>query len=157
MKRVFLFLAAAAMLLAACNPRPARTAGINYAYMDTTARPGDDFARFATGHWGDFNPQPPEYPMWGTTMKVVDDNVKTLAALIQDIAARDNEKGSVAQKIGDLYNMMMDSTRLNAEGAAPLKALIAEVDALQTREDFLKYLATEHNNLFFSMYVSADE
>ena len=158
MKRILFFLSAAAvMTLAACGPKPAKTAGINYAYMDTTARPGDDFARYATGHWGELNPQPPEYPMWGTTMKVADDNVKTLAALIQEIAARDNEKGSVAQKIGDLYNMMMDSTRLNAEGAAPLKALIAEVDAIATREDFLKYLATEHNNLFFSMFVSADE
>ena len=47
------------MTLAACGPKPAKTAGINYAYMDTTARPGDDFARYATGHWGELNPQPP--------------------------------------------------------------------------------------------------
>ena len=158
MKKALYFLAAAAVLLAACNPRrPVKTAGINYAYMDTTARPGNDFARYATGHWGDYNPQPMEYPLWSTVYKVMDDNVKTLAALIQEIAASDNEKGSVAQKIGDLYNMMMDSTRLNADGAAPLKALIDEVDAIQTREEFLKYLATEHNSLFFSMHVMADE
>ena len=157
MKKALYFLAAAAVLLAACNPRPVKTAGINYAYMDTTARPGNDFARYATGHWGDYNPQPLEYPLWSTVYKVMDDNVKTLATLIQEIAARDNEKGSVAQKIGDLYNMMMDSTRLNADGAAPLKALIDQVDAIQTREEFLKYLATEHNSLFFSMHVMADE
>ena len=157
MRKALYFLAAAAVLLTACNPKPVKTAGINYAYMDTTARPGNDFARYATGHWGDYNPQPLEYPLWSTVYKVMDDNVKTLATLIQEIAARDNEKGSVAQKIGDLYNMMMDSTKLNADGAAPLKAVIAEVDPIATREEFLKYLAKNHRNLFFSLFVSADE
>ena len=157
MKKLVFIIAAAALLAACGHKTTVKTAGINYAYMDTTARAGDDFARYATGHWGDFNPQPMEYPMWGTTMKVADDNVKTLAALIQEIAARDNKKGSVAQKIGDLYNMMMDSTKLNADGAAPLKAVIAEVDPIATREEFLKYLAKNHRNLFFSLFVSADE
>lgn len=60
--------------------------GINYACMDTTARPGDDFAKYATGHWADLNPQPLEYPMWGTVTKVSDENVKALAGLIKDIA-----------------------------------------------------------------------
>lgn len=54
--------------------------------MDTTARPGDDFAKYATGHWADLNPQPLEYPMWGTVAKVSDENVKALAGLIKDIA-----------------------------------------------------------------------
>ena len=157
MRKALYFLVAAASLLAACSPRPVKTAGINYAFMDTTARAGDDFARYATGHWGDFNPQSPEYPIWGTVYKVMDDNSKALATLLREIAGRYNEEGSIARKIGDLYNMKMDSTRLNAEGAAPLKALIGKVDALQTREELLNYLATEHNDLFFSIYLVADE
>ena len=126
MKKSVLLLCGAALLATACGGnKPVKTAGINYAYMDTTARPGDDFARFATGHWADLNPQPLEYPMWGTIAKVSDENVKDLAELIKEIAARENKKGSVAQKVGDLYNRMMDSTRLNAEGAAPLQAHLA--------------------------------
>lgn len=66
--------------------QPAKTVGINYACMDTTARPGDDFAKYATGHWADLNPHPLEYPMWGTVTKVSDENVKALAGLIKDIA-----------------------------------------------------------------------
>ena len=54
--------------------------------MDTTARPGDDFAKYTTGHWADLNPQPLEHPMWGTVTKVSDENVKALAGLIKDIA-----------------------------------------------------------------------
>ena len=157
MKKMLFFLAAAGLIVASCGTKPAKTAGLNYDYMDTTARPGDDFAKYATGHWGDFNPQPPEYPSWGAFTKLAEENTKTLASLIQEIAAKDNEKGSVAQKIGDLYNMAMDSARLNAEGAAPLKAHLAEIDALDSREALLQYCAKEHDNLLFGMYVDADE
>ena len=157
MKTRILIFCAAMMIAAGCGRTPVKTAGINYAYMDTTVRAGDDFARYATGHWADFNPQPKEYPMWGTVTKVSDDNLKALAELIKEIAAADNKKGSVEQKIGDLFNMMMDSVRLNNEGAAPLKAHIAEIDAISTREELLAYCAREHDDLLFSMFISADE
>lgn len=157
MKKSFLLLCGCLAIASACCNRPAKTAGINYAYMDTTARPGDDFAKYATGHWTDLNQQPLEYPMWGTVAKVSDENVKALAELIKDIAAQQNEKGSIAQKIGDLYSMMMDSTRLNAEGAAPIKAHIAELDAISTREELLSRCAKEHDDLLFSVYISVDE
>lgn len=86
MKKSFLLLCGCLAIASACCNQPAKTAGINYAYMDTTARPGDDFAKYATGHWTDLNPQPLEYPMWGTVAKVSDENVKALAGLIKDIA-----------------------------------------------------------------------
>ena len=158
MKKMIFLLAAAGLVVASCGTKqPGKVSGINYDYMNTTVKAGDDFAEYATGHWGDFNPQPPEYPSWGAFTKLGEENTKTLAGLIQEIAARDNEKGSIAQKIGDLYNMAMDSTRLNAEGAAPLKAHLAEIDAIKTREELLKHCATEHDNLLFSLYVGADE
>ena len=157
MKKALIFIALAA-IAASCTPKTApKAAGINYSYMDTTARPGDDFVRYATGNWLKYNPQPPEYSRWSTIDKVSDDNVKTLALLIQDIASAENAKGTIAQKIGDLYNMAMDSTRLNAEGAAPLKAHLAELDAISTRQELLDYCAREHDNLLFGMYVMADE
>lgn len=120
MKKSFLLLCGCLAIASACCNQPAKTAGINYAYMDTTARPGDDFAKYATGHWADLNPQPLEYPMWGTVTKISDENVKALAGLIKDIAAQQNEKGSIARKIGDLYSMMMDVhsiDRLRINGA----------------------------------------
>jgi len=158
MKKMIFILAAAGAVVAACGTKqPAKYAGINYDYMDTTARPGDDFAKYATGHWADYNPQPKEYPMWGTIYKVSEENTVNLASMIQEIAAKDNTQGSIAQKIGDLYNMAMDSARLNADGAAPLKAHLAEIDAINTREELLRHCAQEHDNLLFGMYVDADE
>jgi len=134
-----------------------KNSGIDYRYLDTTARPGDDFARYATGHWIDYHPQPREYSSWGTIQNVYEENVKIIAEMIGDIAASTNKKGSVEQKIGDLYNLMMDTGRLNADGAKPLKALIAKVEALQSRDELLRYCATHHDNLLFSMFIAPDE
>ena len=157
MKRMLSILTVAAMAVASCGPKQVKTAGINYDYMDTTARPGDDFARYATGHWADYNPQPKEYSQWGTIYKVSEGNTERLAAMFREIAARDNEKGTVARKIGDLYNMAMDSVRLNNEGAAPLHAHLGEIAGLNTREELLNHCAKEHDNLLFSIYVGADD
>jgi len=158
MKKMIFIMAATGLVVASCGTKePAKTAGINYDYMDTSVRPGDDFAKYATGHWADYNPQPKEYPMWGTIYKVSEENTVNLASMIQEIAAKENAKGSIAQKIGDLYNMAMDSARLNADGAAPLKAHLAEIDAIGSREELLRHCAKEHDNLLFNMYVDADE
>ena len=158
MKKMIFIMAATGLVVASCGTKePAKTAGINYDYMDTSVRPGDNFAKYATGHWADYNPQPMEYPMWGTIYKVSEENTVNLASMIREIAAKENAKGSIAQKIGDLYNMAMDSARLNADGAAPLKAHLAEIDAIGSREELLRHCAREHDNLLFGMYVDADE
>ncbi len=157
MKRLLFVLIAAGLVVASCAPKQAKTTGINYAYMDTTARPGDDFAKYVTGHWIDYNEQPKEYPSWGAFSKLSEDNTYKLATLIQNIAAKEQKKGTVEQKIGDIYNMVMDSVRLNAEGAAPLKAHLAELDAIDSREAFLKYCTSEHDNLLFRLGVGPDD
>ena len=158
MKKMLFFLAAAGLVVASCGTKqPAKTAGINYDYMDTTVRPGDDFASYATGHWKDFNPQPKEYPSWGTIYKVRDENTAKLSSMFQEIAAKDNKKGSIAQKIGDLYKMALDSARLNADGAAPLRAHLEEIDQIGSREQLFHHCASEHDNLLFGLYVGADE
>lgn len=156
MKKTLLF-AAAVIATAACCPRTQKAAGIDYGIMDTLVRPGDDFAKYAAGHWIDKNPKPAEYPIWGTAIKVHDDNIHALSALFEEIAAGQNRKGSVEQKIGDLYNMMMDSTRLNADGAKPIMKYLEEIRGLQTREELIAMCTREHDNLFFDMGIYADE
>lgn len=156
MKKAIAF-AAAALALAACSPKVEKTAGITYENMDTSVLPGDDFAQYATGHWIDNNPKPAEYPAWGTTSKVYDDNIKDLAALFEEIASANHRKGSVEQKIGDLYNMMLDSTRLNAEGIQPIQKYLNQIRAISSRQELIDMCTKEHDNLFFGLGVTPDE
>ncbi len=156
MKKLLFIAIACAAALTACKDE-SKTTTLHYEYLDTTARPGDNFYKFATGHWIDYNPQPAEYPSWGAFGVIAEKNTQQLADLIKGIAAQKQEPGSVAQKIGDLYNMCMDSVRRNELGAAPLKPYLEEIYALKNRDEFLAYSAKEHDNLLFGLYVGADQ
>lgn len=155
MKKLMTILAAAAMV-SACGPEVEKTAGITYDNMDLTVLPGDDFAQYAGGHWIDLNPQPAEYPMWSVTNKVYDDNVKALSSMFEELASAKNEKGTVEQKIGDLYKMALDSVRLNEEGIKPIQKYLDEVRAIKTREELIALCTREHDNMFFGMGITPD-
>ena len=157
MKKFLIMSAICAAALTGCKQADVKTTGLDYSNLDTTVRPGDDFFQYATGHWIDNNPQPAMFPRWGSFTKLGDDNTKQLAELIQGIAGQQNEVGTVAQKIGDLYNLSMDSTRLNAEGFAPVQPYIDRINAVQTREDLLKMMAEEHDDILFGIGIGADE
>ncbi len=147
-----------AMALSACAPKSAeQTSGIDYTNLDTTVRPGDDFFKFATGNWITNNPQPAAFPRWGSFTKLGDDNVNQISELIQGLAAQENEFGSVAQKVADLYKLSMDSVRLNEEGVAPLLPYLEKINSFQTREELIAYAASEHDNLLWGLYCGADE
>ena len=158
MKKLLIMSAVSAMALGACTSNaPVKTSGIDYTNLDTTARPGDDFFKFATGNWINNNPQPAAFPRWGSFTKLADDNTNQLSELIQGLAAEEHEFGSVAQKVGDLYKLCMDSTRLNAEGYTPLLPYLEKINSMKTREDLIAYAASEHDNLLWSLYCGADE
>ena len=53
---------------------------------------------------------------------------------------KDNAPGSAAQKVGDLYNIAMDSVKLNQEGVAPIKAELAAIDALKDKGEILSLI-----------------
>lgn len=146
-----------AALTACTQKQQTFNSGIDYTNIDTTAQPGNDFAQYATGNWIIKNPRPEAFAKWGSFAKLGDDNTQMINELIQELAGQENETGSAAQKIADLYKLSMDSVRLNAEGATPLKPYIEKINALKTRKEFIDYAASEKDNLFFGIYIGADE
>lgn len=69
------------------------------------------------------------------------------------------EPGSVEQKISDLYKMGLDSVRLNAEGAAPIKAAVDEILAIGDRSQLTAMVARLHTSIanpFFGVGVQSD-
>lgn len=162
-RKMFPFLAAGIVALASCNTpqkEVVKIAAINPANMDTTVAAGTDFYEYACGGWIKNNPLKPEYARFGTFDQLLENNQEQLRVLIEELSATPHEAGSVAGKIGALYAMGLDSTKLNADGVAPVKEELAAINALATKSDVSKMVATLHKEgmaPFFALFVDADE
>lgn len=149
-------------LFAACNngsKAPELTSGIDKSNMDTTANPADNFYQYACGGWMEKNPLTDEYSRYGSFDKLAEDNREQLKSLIEEIAANKHEANSIPDKIATLYNMGMDSTTLNNQGAQPIEGMLKNIAALATTDDLQKEMTNLHINginPFFGLFAEAD-
>ncbi len=153
-------IAACCLVAASCSQQPEQTSGLHLENMDTTAQPGTDFYQFATGGWQKLNPLPAEYSRFGSFDQLAETNQKRINELVETLASQENPAGSVAQKVGDLYKMAMDSVKRNADGYEPVKADLAEVAAIKNVHDvyaLLPKMAQNGSGAYFGIYVGADE
>lgn len=114
--------------------------GIKLENMNDSVAPGTDFYQYACGGWMKNNPLKPEYARFGSFDAVAENNREQIKSLIEELASKGGEKGSVAQKIGDLYNMMMDSVRMNKDGYQPILADLKTIEDLDSREAVISQL-----------------
>ncbi len=133
---------------------------LNLANLDTTVAPGADFYQYATGGWQKANPIPDEYSRYGTFDKLREENQKQIKELIEELSKKNNAFGSNAQKVSDLYKMGIDSVKLNAEGAAPIKPFLEEIATANTEKEIIRLIAKigkYASNPFFGFYVGPDD
>ncbi len=155
MKKIIFTLAAIAMMTTACTTKQ-QTTGIDLNNLDTTAVAQNDFYQFACGGWMANNPLTPEYSRFGSFDKLGLQNLEQVNGLIQDLAAEHHTQGSVAQKIGDMYNLAMDTARRDAEGIAPVQKILDEIEGIGTRSELSKVLGGAMDFQLWAMYVDAD-
>ena len=144
-----------AAVMSACTGQK-QTTGIPLSNLDTTAVPQNDFYQYACGGWMEANPLTPEYSRFGSFDKLALNNLEQVNGLIQEIAAEKHEQGSVGQKIGDIYNLCLDTTRRNQEGIAAVQPTLEEIAAIQSRDELSKLLGAAMEYGLFAMYVEAD-
>ena len=152
---------ALALVMTACSKKVTQTTGIDLTNLDTTAVPQNDFYQFACGGWMEKHPLTAEYSRFGSFDKLAEDNRKQLNGLIEELAQQSNKtQGSIEQKIGDLYNLAMDSIRLNTEGYQPIQATLEKIGALTDKAQLAALLPELYMNgeggSFFYVYVDAD-
>ena len=161
MKKILFTLAAMTLMMTACTTKQ-QTTGIDLSNLDTTAVPQNDFYQFACGGWMANNPLTPEYSRFGSFDKLGLQNLEQVNGLIQEIAERVKsqesrvKKGSVEQKIGDVYNMAMDTARRDAEGIAPVQKTLDEIKGIKSRKELSKVLGGAMEFQLWAMYVDAD-
>lgn len=137
------------------------SSGIDKANMDLDVKPGMDFYEYAAGGWLKTHPLDAEHPTNGAFVDLEEQNQKRIKGLIEEYSSKSQPKGSLGQKIGDLYNLMMDSVRLNREGAAPLKPVLAKVEAIKNKKEYQLVMAQLDYQgvgaMMFGISVGADQ
>lgn len=137
------------------------SSGIDKANMDLNVKPGMDFYEYAAGGWLKTHPLDAEHPTNGAFVDLEEQNQKRIKGLIEEYSSKSQPKGSLGQKIGDLYNLMMDSVRLNREGAAPLKPVLAKVEAIKNKKEYQLVMAQLDYQgvgaMMFGISVGADQ
>ena len=135
------------------------TSGIDLTNLDTTAVQGADFYQYACGGWMKKHPLTNEYSRFGSFDMLAENNREQLKGLIVDIAAGQNAQGTIGQKIGDIYNLAMDSVKLNADGVTPIQADLEKIASVKDKSEIVPLMAElAHSGVFpyFSFYVGAD-
>ena len=85
--------------------------GVDKANLDLSIAPGEDFYQYATGGWQKNNPLDPQYARFGTFDELAENSRNQVKDLIQNLDKSNPAKGTVAQKVNDLYKLGMDSVR----------------------------------------------
>ena len=148
-----------ALALASCGQKREKVPAINLADMDTTVSPVKDFYQYTTGGWQKNNPLKPEYARYGSFDALSDSSEARLNRLFKDMTKIKAAKGTSEQKIVDLYKQGLDSTKLNSDGAAPLKKYVDEIYSVNDKSGLAKAIASLHKageSSFFGTYVESD-
>ncbi|MCQ2144225.1 MAG: M13 family metallopeptidase [Bacteroidales bacterium] len=162
MKKTLILMAVTMIAAAGCGngqPESEVVPAINLDNLDTSIAPGENFYDFATLGWRRANPLKPEYSRYGAFDVLADNNEIRLNELFKGLTKVKAAKGSDEQKLADLYTMGLDSLRLNAEGAAPVKPYLAELESVTDLVSFAKasgQMAVYGGGSIYGTYVETD-
>jgi endothelin-converting enzyme/putative endopeptidase len=141
-KALVFFLAATATCALAQSSAPKAKYGpwgVDYADMDRSVKPADDFFRFAEGTWLRDHPIPADKTGAGYNYDLPDETEKQVRAIVEEAAKRPDD--AIARQIGDFYAAWMDEAAIEARGTAPLKPYLARIDAVRDRHQLVQLMA----------------
>ncbi len=141
--------------------QPVKVHGYAKENMNTAVKPGDNFVEYATGAWIKNHPLRDDQVINGAFMDLHDQNQKQIQELILQFATKPQEKGSLGQKIGTLYNQMMDSVRRDKEGFQPIVKNLEKIRAVKSRKEYQRATAELDrcggSTMMFDLGVGADQ
>jgi putative endopeptidase len=124
--------------------------------MDRSIKPGDDFYRYANGGWLKTATIPAGQSSFDTRAILTEKTSQRVRNLIQDAAAAQSVRSSIAQKVGDYYASFMDEGGIEAKGLAPLANEMAAISAITNKASLSAYLGGTLNTEVDGLTANAD-
>ena len=133
------------------------SSGIDTDGLDATIRPQDDLFRHVNGKWIDKTEIPSDKARYGSFYLLAEEAEKAVRDII--IESQSADPGTEARKVGDLYASFLDEARIQALGAQPIAAALAEaesVDSIASLLETLGRLERGGSSGFFQVFVDND-
>ena len=111
--------------------------GIDLSNQDPGVTPGDDFFRFANGHWLDTFELPADRSNYGSFTVLGDRSDQRVRTIIDDLTSIEPTQGSMEQKISDYYLSYMNTESLDNLGINPLLPGLSNLAELDTIEELV--------------------
>ncbi len=127
---------------------------IDFAAIDTSIHPGDDFYHYVNGSWIKRTKIPDE------TVQTNIDMDSRVDLMLEKIVKKQYPKGSSEQKAGDLYRSYMDTAAINTLSYKPIEPVLKKIDASQNHKDILAItakLCTYGDDKLLGFFVAPDD
>jgi putative endopeptidase len=120
--------------------------GLDLAAGDRSVRPGDDFYRYANGHWLDTQKIPADRARWGPMDELAELTDERVHSLIEQLPAN-APAGSLEQKIGDFYRAFLDQSAIDAAGLKPAQPGLDAIASAKSYADIATLMGRPDLNL----------
>lgn len=118
--------------------------GVDLTARDTTAKPGDDFERYASGTWMDKTEIPSDRPSTGSFTNLREDVQDQVQKLITGAPA--------GTKYGALYSAFMNEKQIERVGLKPLMKDLGALRAISDKSEFSRYMGSTYAKFGITLF-----
>lgn len=134
--------------------------GVDLTARDTAVKPGDDFNRYANGHWIDTYVLKDYETNYGSFNQLRDRAEEQTHALMEELLTQKNlAAGSNSRKLRDFYTSYMDRATRDAAGIKPLQPVLSRIAAIDSKDKLVTAFGNagiDSSNTPFGLYVGTD-
>ena len=120
--------------------------------MDLNVKPGENFYLYANGNWKKNNPLPGDKSRYGSFDVLGEKAREDVKNLLAEVIKGTHKNGTPEQKIADLYNIGMDTDRLEKEGISAIKADLDRVNSIKNAKDVVEQVTYMHKNIIGTLF-----
>lgn len=131
----------ASMMTIAMTCAYASDSTITVSGTDPAVHPGDDFFAYANGDWLHQTLPPSSTGRWNARTEIDEKTRHQIADLLA--GTKGSTPNSIARKVSDFFDAWSDGAAIERSGIAPIRAKLAEIDAIDNRLALVRLLGRE--------------